>query len=140
MSTNERDPFAFAGEHPLDPVAEAAARWRATVHPDPAIQAIAEWTRLANRELPRPEFLTDAFCAAQAELDDEARQFWTDVVAKVKPTTLAGAIELLRVINDDDMCHGDIMDTALSALAEMGLAGVPGSRIGRALSSSPVQG
>ena len=36
MSTNGRDPFALAGEQPLDPVAEAAAKWRATVAAEPA--------------------------------------------------------------------------------------------------------
>jgi hypothetical protein len=109
MSTNDRDPFAFAGEHPTDPVLAAAARWRATVQPDPALQAVAEWRQLCDSDL-------DGFSWA-------AYNFWGDVVAKVKPTTLAGAIELLREINNGD-AHPDIMDNAISFLAEMGGAGV----------------
>jgi hypothetical protein len=107
MST-DRDPFALAGEHPLDPVAEAAARWRASM--DPALQAIAEWQRLCDSD-------PDGF-------SPKAYNFWRDVVAKVKPTTAAGALALLRAINDDDMAHPDVMGNAISALAEMGPAGV----------------
>ncbi|HET6234066.1 MAG TPA: hypothetical protein VFE41_03715, partial [Acetobacteraceae bacterium] len=104
MST-DRDPFALAGEHPLDPVAEAAARWRASM--DPALQAIAEWQRLCDSD-------PDGF-------SPKAYNFWRDVVAKVKPTTLQGAIALLRVINNGD-AHPDELDNAISFLAEMGAA------------------
>ena len=127
MNTTDdgREPFALAGEHPVDPVAEAAASWRASM--DPAVEAVAEWRRLSKLEARREDFPGDvhAFIDADNRLLEQAGQFWVDVVRKVKPTTLAGAIELLRLISgNDDCCHPDVMGNAISALAEMGGAGV----------------
>ena len=60
---------------------------------DPAIDALAEWRRLADID---GRIQQDCLAAGRPFPDGQAYKFWRNVVSHAKPTTVAGAIALFK--------------------------------------------
>jgi hypothetical protein len=116
MSTNDqRDPFALAGEQPLEPVQEAAARWCATVAAEPAgedaelFALIAEERALMHAAVGYDDEENSAEAKRHYRLADalEAK------ILKTPARTIAGVIALLQ--HD----HIDADELAVDCLKEI---------------------